>query len=95
MLKKKNSADVGAGNEIRTRDIHLGKVTLYHWAIPAYNPHCLNWWKLQGSNLWPSACKADALPAELNFRRKLIYYTTFKKERQAFFRYFLKKIKKN
>ena len=25
------------------------------------------WWKLQGSNLWPSACKADALPAELNF----------------------------
>ena len=28
--KNKNSADVGAGNEIRTRDIHLGKVTLYH-----------------------------------------------------------------
>ena len=25
------------------------------------------WWKLQGSNLWPSACKADALPAELSF----------------------------
>ena len=22
-------------------------------------------WDLQGSNLWPSACKADALPAEL------------------------------
>ena len=22
-------------------------------------------WGLQGSNLWPSACKADALPAEL------------------------------
>ena len=35
-IKKKNSADVGAGNEIRTRDIHLGKVTLYHWAIPAF-----------------------------------------------------------
>ena len=29
--KIKNSADyLGAGNEIRTRDIHLGKVTLYH-----------------------------------------------------------------
>ena len=29
--KNKNSADyLGAGNEIRTRDIHLGKVTLYH-----------------------------------------------------------------
>ncbi len=29
---KKNSAEFsfGAGNEIRTRDIHLGKVTLYH-----------------------------------------------------------------
>ena len=26
----------GAGNEIRTRDFHLGKVTLYHWTIPAY-----------------------------------------------------------
>ena len=24
-----------AGNEIRTRDIHVGNVTLYHWAIPA------------------------------------------------------------
>ncbi len=29
-IERKNSADVGAGNEIRTRDIHLGKVTLYH-----------------------------------------------------------------
>ena len=25
----------GAGNEIRTRDFHLGKVTLYHWVNPA------------------------------------------------------------
>ena len=25
----------GAGDEIRTRDVHLGKVTLYHWATPA------------------------------------------------------------
>ncbi len=24
------SANYGAGNEIRTRDVHLGKVTLYH-----------------------------------------------------------------
>ena len=30
---------------------------LSHWAIM--------WWAQQGSNLWPSACKADALPAEL------------------------------
>ena len=30
-----NSPFLGAGNEIRTRDFHLGKVTLYHWVIPA------------------------------------------------------------
>ena len=30
--KKEKTAQIffGAGNEIRTRDIHLGKVTLYH-----------------------------------------------------------------
>ena len=27
---------IGAEDEIRTRDIRLGKATLYHWAIPAY-----------------------------------------------------------
>ena len=27
----------GAEDEIRTRDVHLGKVTLYHWATPAKN----------------------------------------------------------
>ncbi len=26
----------GAGNEVRTRDPDLGKVVLYHWAIPAF-----------------------------------------------------------
>ena len=28
-------ASVGAGDGIRTRDFHLGKVTLYHWVTPA------------------------------------------------------------
>ena len=28
-------------------------------------PHTGNWWAIQGSNLWPTACKAAALPAEL------------------------------
>ena len=28
--KEKTVRIFGAGNEIRTRDIHLGKVTLYH-----------------------------------------------------------------
>ena len=30
------------------------------------------WWELQGSNLWPSACKADALPAELRSHALLV-----------------------
>ena len=32
LWRQKNSAErvFGAGNEIRTRDIHLGKVALYH-----------------------------------------------------------------
>ena len=32
---KWGSKEFGAGNEIRTRDPNLGKVVLYHWAIPA------------------------------------------------------------
>ena len=32
-------------------------------------------WDLQGSNLWPSACKADALPAEL--RSQVILFSSF------------------
>ena len=31
-----HGAIFGAGDEIRTRDICLGKATLYHWATPAY-----------------------------------------------------------
>ena len=27
--------------------------------------HSSSWWRQQNSNLWPSACEADALPAEL------------------------------
>ena len=30
LVKEKTVRIFGAGNEIRTRDIHLGKVTLYH-----------------------------------------------------------------
>ena len=45
--KEKQHGRFGAGNEIRTRDIHLGKVTLYHWAIPAYAVRVVFfWWKL-------------------------------------------------
>src|SRR5690554_4366979 len=30
-----------------------------------------NWWVVQGSNLRPSPCKGDALPAELTTREKV------------------------
>ena len=33
---------------------------LASWAIGPF------WWRLAGSNRWPPACKAGALPAELN-----------------------------
>ena len=32
------------------------------------NYHSISWWVLQGSNLRPSPCKGDALPAELSTR---------------------------
>ena len=34
-IEKIHNKKNGAGNEIRTRDICLGKATLYHWATPA------------------------------------------------------------
>ena len=38
---------------------------LASWAI---GPYDFFWWRLAGSNRWPPACKAGALPAELNPR---------------------------
>ena len=36
----------------------LSYLAIWNWPV-------IQEWDLQGSNLWPSACKADALPAEL------------------------------
>ena len=47
---------------------------LASWAIGPF------WWRLAGSNRWPPACKAGALPAELNpqiFFHLLLRYTSF------------------
>ena len=38
-----------------------------NWAKSA-----VKWWRLTGSNRWPSACKADALPTELSLPKCLI-----------------------
>ena len=55
---------------------------LTSWAIGPY------WWRLAGSNRWPPACKAGALPAELNphilfvrFRLSSFYQTLKIKQR--------------
>ena len=40
---------------------------LASWAIGP------SWWRLAGSNRWPPACKAGALPAELNPRNLSIF----------------------
>ena len=43
------------------------------------------WWVLQGSNLRPTACKAVALPTELNTRniRKRELYSRLRRSQQA------------
>ena len=51
----------GAGDGTRTRDLLITNQLLYQLSNTS-----ILWWELQGSNLWHPACKADALPAELN-----------------------------
>lgn len=47
-----------------------------------YDPLVI-WWAKQGSNLWPSACKADALPAELFAPNRWAIYILFYFPRQV------------
>ena len=45
--------------------------------MPPFDPvvtKSLGWWRLAGSNRWPPACKAGALPAELNPRISFVYW---------------------
>ena len=46
---------------------------LSYWPIIAFFTSYSNWWRLAGSNRWPPACKAGALPAELNPRGLKLY----------------------
>ena len=39
------------------------------------------WWAEQGLNLWPTACKAAALPTELPARNSILYLLHFSCER--------------
>ena len=36
------------------------------WSFGFPELQSISWWRLAGSNRWPPACKAGALPAELN-----------------------------
>ena len=42
----------------------------------------LSWWRMTGSNRRPSACKADALPAELILRFKTAWQRSTLAERK-------------
>ena len=56
------------------------------------------WWEQQGSNLWPSACKADALPAELCSHIAILSLSLYRNDKSnyitknLFVNTFLKKI---
>ena len=54
----------GGGGQIRTAEpegADLQSAAFSHFATPPI----FKWWRMTGSNRRPSACKADALPAEL------------------------------
>ena len=54
----------GGGGQIRTAEpegADLQSAAFSHFATPP----TYKWWRMTGSNRRPSACKADALPAEL------------------------------
>ena len=49
-------------------DLNLARDSMKHWL--SFLTHCFSqslfgWWRVPGSNRWPPACKAGALPAEL------------------------------
>ena len=66
------SAPFGLSGTPPYLELHVGVEPTTCWlqvSCSAIEPMKLIWWKQQGSNLWPSACKADALPAELCFHK--------------------------
>ena len=47
----------------------------------SYTP---KWWEVKDSNLWPSECKSDALPAELTSQIKITFSFTTKNDESKF-----------
>ena len=58
----------GAEDGTRTRNFHLGKVTLYHWVTPAY--FYINLERVPGIEPGYPAWKAGVLP--LNYTRLVV-----------------------
>ena len=59
-----NYTPIYGGGQIRTAEpegADLQSAAFSHFATPPI----FKWWRMTGSNRRPSACKADALPAEL------------------------------
>ena len=64
----------GGGGQIRTAEpegADLQSAAFSHFATPPK----ISWWRMTGSNRRPSACKADALPAELILHRLATSYS--------------------
>ena len=74
----------------RARNLYSAKIEP-HRHIFFYHLYCKKYkWDLQGSNLWPPACKADALPAELRSQNS---YKKIKEGEKALFAFDLLSIK--
>ena len=64
----------GCGDRICTCDLRVMSPTSYQTAPPREDDI---WWRMTGSNRRPSACKADALPAELILRFEYCLATSY------------------
>ena len=63
-----NNIKNGGKKWIRTTEPEGADLQSAAFSLFAIFPAYLKWWRLTGSNRWPLACKASALPAELNLR---------------------------
>ena len=54
--------------------VHVLSFQETQWSFNSLKLQSISWWRLAGSNRWPPACKAGALPAELNPHIKLKWW---------------------
>ena len=60
-------------NHLSYAPIWLSRL-LFDFHYPSYIPLSVCWWRWGGSNSWPPACKAGALPAELRPHIITLFY---------------------